>query len=153
MSKITDFYEGIGKDCEDRSLWYILGQNDSYLEFSHDLIQWLFPLKESSNFNPDAPIITDEDVQLFHSNPKLQENLRHALARFKLFLGMNDGNFNRSIFEFPNHNWLRITRCLKSLKLLGLGKEADEFFRELTKIHQQGYVSENSYSYWVEAVK
>ncbi len=153
MSCLTDFYDG-GQDCEGRTLWYILAQNDSYLEFGHDWVQWLFPLPEPSNFNPDAPILTEDDIKLFYANPKLQENLRQSFNRFITFLGMDNGSYNKVIFSFPNHNWFRITRVLRSLSLLGLKDEAQAFFMSLKHIHEkEGQVSDNSFSYWEEAVK
>jgi hypothetical protein len=40
-----------GRMIEDIWLW------DSHrLEYTHDYIQWLFPLKQKSRFNPDAPL-------------------------------------------------------------------------------------------------
>jgi hypothetical protein len=52
-----------------------------------------------------------------------------------------------------NHNWFRISRILKSLRILGCEKEAVAFYKYLKKIHEEnGWVSDNSFSYWKEAV-
>lgn len=153
MSQLTDFFDETGTDAEGRKFWEILSQNDSYWEFSHDYVQWVFPLPEPSNFNPDAPLLTEEDIQLFHANPKLRTNLNNALVRFKDFIGLSKEPYNKLAFEFPNHNWMRITRVLRSCTLLGLKEEAEAFFAILKKIHEEdGLVSDHSFNYWKEAV-
>ena len=40
---------------------------------------------------------------------------------------------HRDIWMHLNHNWLRFTRILKSLTILGLNEEAMAFFRFLEK--------------------
>lgn len=154
MSKIIDFYNETSTDDDGRKISFIWMQNDGYLEFDHSYVQWLFPLPEPSNFNPDAPLLTEEDILLFHANPDLRNNLRNSLVRFLKFLGIeNDTTYKKPIFEHANHNWFRITRILKSLRLLGLENEAIAFYKVLKKIHEEdGLVSENSFSYWKEAV-
>ena len=47
-----------------------------------------------------------------------------------------------------NHNWLRFTRILKSLTILGLNDEAMEFFKFL----QRKVGNVQSMSYWRKAV-
>lgn len=153
MSELLDFYLNNGTDVEGRKISEILIQNDAYFEFEHSYIQWLFPLTEPSNFNPDAPLLTDEDILLFRVNPDLRNNLRNSLVRFLEFLGIENDTYKKSMFEHANHNWFRITRVLKSLRLLGLENEAVAFYKLLNKIHEEdGLVSENSFSYWKEAV-
>lgn len=166
MSKLTDFYSGNGTDSEGRMLEEILQWGDDRLEFAHDYIQWLFPLREPSNFNPDAPILTDEDIALWQANPVLSENMLRAFRVYLHFLGLEyDELFTvkpaewfadrRVIWRYPNHNWLRITRVISSLKAIGtpsLVIAADAFFECLTRLHKEdGYVSENSFTYWQEA--
>jgi len=162
MSQLTEFYLGEGKDCEQRTLHEILAEDDGYLEFCHDYIQWLFPLAESSNFNPDAPIVTEEDVQAFKTDPMLPHNMRKSFRRFLNFLGLRydekvkwvfkDVNYKEAMWKHTNHNWLRITRVLASLKLFGLEEECQAFFKCLKRLHEEeGLVSDNSFSYWKAA--
>ena len=160
MINIVDFYLEETVDSDGRKITEIWAENDDYFEFCHNYIQWLFPLEEPSNFNPDAPLLTKENIQIFKANPKLRNNLLTSFVRFLKFLGLEYSSveiferedFNPLLFKFSNHNWFRITRVLKSLKLLGLEKEAHELFNYLKKIHDKGCVSENSFSYWKEAV-
>lgn len=169
MSKLTDFYSGVGEDCEGRLLEDILQWGPARLEFGHTYIQWVFPLREFSNFNPDAPLLTDEDIQLFKANPVMQENLLRSFKVYLNFLGLEVilGDYHkvqkaphfeeecRGLFRQANHNWLRITRVITCLKTIGtpmLVDAADAFYLCLRKLHEEeGLVSENSFTYWTQA--
>jgi hypothetical protein len=61
MSQLLDFYRGTQLDSSGRMLHEIWDWTDDDLEAIHDFIQWLFPLPEPSQFNPDAPLLTPED--------------------------------------------------------------------------------------------
>jgi hypothetical protein len=161
MSKLTEFYNGTGEDCEGRKIDRIWIENDSYFEYCHDYIQWLFPLPEPSNFNPDAPLLTEDDITIFKANPIIHANLISSFRRFLAFLGLYYENevfqcdgFDANVFKVPNHNWFRITRVLRSLRTLGCEKEAVAFYKYLKKIHEEdGLVNDNSFSYWKEAME
>lgn len=161
MSKITDFYSGTSTDCDGRSLQDIWNKDDEFWEYAHNYIQWLFPLNEVSNFNPDAPILTEEDVALFKSDNKVQLNFIMSFCRFLNFLGLDYEDkkvvetefFEPIVFMMANHNWLRITRVLKSLVLVGLDKEALAFYETLKMFREErGWASDNAFSYWKGAV-
>lgn len=74
-SKIIEFYSLRIPDNRNRLLIDIWHQNDNWLEVTHDYIQWLFPLKEESQFNENAPILKIEDISEFSTSPFLKENL------------------------------------------------------------------------------
>jgi hypothetical protein len=174
MSKIIDFYLKEGLDSEGRSLEELLSWSDWAIETSHTTIQWLFPLKEPSNFNPDAPLLTDEDIAQWNERSVdggvLRMNLADSFYRFLRFLGLvatwDDigelkvvlaDNFNERmplIWERFNHNFLRITRCLASLRLLGLQPEADAFYKRLQALYESRRfpIPENTFNFWTEAV-
>src|SRR5205814_6608900 len=138
-----DFYRGEGTDAEGRRLDTVLAWDDDSLEAVHDFIQWLFPLPEPSRFNPDAPLLSPADVAAFRQDAQLRTNLRRSFERILPFLGLAetaDGevvegpNFARraaDVWDYPNHNWLRITRILRSLRLLGLEAESQALYRRL----------------------
>jgi hypothetical protein len=56
-SPVVAFLEGEGTDAGGRTVFEVLAMNDVALEHTHDFIQWLFPLPESSEAVPDAPCI------------------------------------------------------------------------------------------------
>lgn len=78
MSAIVDFYrdeKGVANPSG-YSLFDILHNwEDGDWEGVHDFIQWVFPLKEPSNFNPDAPLLTEEDIALFRADDDLKTAL------------------------------------------------------------------------------
>src|ERR1022692_960125 len=118
MSRLLDFYRGLGTDIEGRLLEDILAWPDDDLEEVHDFIQWLFPLPEPSQYNSDSPLLTNQDIAAFKSDLVLQANLMKSFERILAFLGLAlsegkvaDGpNFKARVADVwasPNHNWLR----------------------------------------------
>lgn len=165
MSRLLNFYRLEERDSEGRMLQEIWAWDDDDLEHCHDFIQWMFPLDEPSALNADAPMVTKEDRAAFRSESQLQSAMRRSLSIFLVFLGLAitaDGRvvpgaqFDRrlSLWKYPNHNWLRITRVLKSLRLLGFEKEAKMLWDCLKQLHENdGLVSDDSFSYWRDAVQ
>jgi hypothetical protein len=163
MNAILEFYRLEKPDSEGRMLQQYWSWGHDILERRHDFIQWMFPLAEASAFNRDAPLVTREVSEAFVREPLLQTNLRRSLDVFLNFLGLEYAGgqvapavifeHRLSIWRQTNHNWLRITRLLKSLRLLGLEKECRALWDCLKKLHEEkGYVSDESYYYWLEAM-
>jgi hypothetical protein len=166
MSRLLDFYRGEGMDCEGRSLDDILAWPDDDLEAVHDFIQWLFPLPEPSQFNPDAPVLTEADIAAFKSDPVLRANLSKSFDRILGFLGFalaGDGkvvegdNFSARIpdvWAMSNHNWLRISRILRSLTLLGMESQAQALYERLSAyfVSRKFPIPANTFRYWTDAV-
>jgi len=132
------FYRGEGRTNTGYTLHGILGWDDDTWEHLHDFIQWVFPNERRSDFNPDAPTLTPELISLWASDPVLGDNFNLAFARWLRFVGLErtasqgfrftDGasSVNRSVWAFPNHNWLRITRVLTCLRLLHHADAAEQ---------------------------
>jgi len=167
MSRLLDFYRGQANDVEGRFLKDIWTWDDDKLEAVHDFIQWLFPLPEPSQFNSDAPLLTEQDIAAFKSDPILQANLMKSYERILGFLGLTlaaggkvveGANFSARIpdvWAFPNHNWLRITRILRCLTLLGMSAQAQALFDRLGAFYhgRRFPIPANTFRYWTEAVK
>ena len=167
MSPLLDFYLGNGADTEGRRLVEICQWDDDQLEEVHDFVQWLFPLPEPSQFNPDAPLLSQEDIAAFRSDPALRRNLLISFERILRFLGLSeekdgsivaDANFAvraPDVWLAPNHNWLRITRILRSLGLLGCRTQAQALFRWLEKQYtRRKYpITSETFAYWQAAVQ
>ncbi len=163
MSRLTDFYRGLGTDSEGRTLAQIWSYSDDLLEAVHDFIQWIFPLREPSGFNPDAPLLTDADIAEFRSDPELRGNLLRSFGVFLAFLGLRyedgrvmpapDFEARRGVWLYPNHNWLRITRVLASTRLLGLEEASRAFFESLRQLRDGGRsgISADTFRYWEKA--
>lgn len=78
MSRLVDFYRGTKTDIEGRLLTDILSWPNDDFEEVHDFIQWLFPWMEPSQNNPDAPLLTNEDIAVFRNDPVIQANLKKS---------------------------------------------------------------------------
>jgi hypothetical protein len=162
MSPIVRFYSGQGTDDRRRSLADIQALDDARMEYIHDFIQWMFPLRDRSAYNPEAPVLTDDDVREFHDRPELRAALRRSFEAFLRFLGLEyaDGSVRETerfprrakVFEIPNHNWLRITRVLLCLHTLGLVDESRAFFDYLQGVYEQRRgVTDDTFAYWRDA--
>jgi hypothetical protein len=165
MSRLLDFYRGDAADAEGRFLKEILAWHDGEWEMVHDFIQWLFPLPEPSRFNADAPLLTAEDIAAFHAEKQLRAGLRESYDRFLEFVGLAlagdkvvEGEEFASrvpdIWASWNHNWLRISRVLRTLKLLGLETEAQAFCDWLESVYKSRRfpITPETFSYWSDAV-
>jgi hypothetical protein len=164
MSRLLDFYRGTGSDNRGRTLAEIWAYSDEQLEDVHDFIQWLFPLRMPSRFNADAPLLTPIDIAAFRAEPALRENLRRSLDLFLGFLGLRweaghvaraDDFDRRHVFDYPDHNWLRITRVLTSTRLLGLEEESRAFFEFLKALREEERtgITAETFGYWERAAR
>ncbi|KAL8664338.1 MAG: hypothetical protein Q9202_003153 [Teloschistes flavicans] len=177
------FYDPVHEspDARGRTLSTILSWPRSRLESSHDYIQNLFPLPERSPYNPSAPIIDELTFRTFRSSKDLQNQLRHSLICMAKFYGFTDilvdGNeddgeegggglaFEPQEQRFDeasrhwlmpfNHNHLRITRIIRSCRILGLEADALAFHDAVSAaaLQKLGDKVERSRMYWERAAK
>ncbi len=165
MSQLTDFYACRAPDSEGRYLGQILDCSDEELETVDDYIQWLFPVPEPSQFNRNAPLLTKEDIAAFQGDLTLQTHLYKSFVRILAFLGLEidfrgvveSDNFwerEKDVWSYPNHNWFRVTRILRSLSLLGFRGQARALFRWLEAAYtsRKYPITEETFGYWSEAV-
>ena len=120
--EIVGFLEGKLPDHRGRILAMLLQQTDHQAETNHDYIQWLFPLDEPSRSVNGAPVLTALDIDEIRQSSLAQANLGESARWFIGFLERNDHWITKY-----NHNHLRITRVIKSLRLLASDEAADEF--------------------------
>jgi hypothetical protein len=134
--RIVEFYACEGTDDLGRTLDTILGFDDLQLEATHNFIQWLFPMFVPSPVNPSAPIVDKTTQKDFRNVPDLKANLCAACRRMLRFYGLEcetlcppsnlirpDGTFSSKAMSWlspNNHNHLRLTRIMTSLRLLDL---------------------------------
>lgn len=145
--KLVLFYHGLGKDTKDRTIRDIHDMSDPDFENNHDFIQWMFPTKTPSRFNPDAPLLDDETICRLKDSHTFPPYFEASLVRFFRFLEIDykiqtDGEFQ--IVKIPvkglhwlqsnNHNLLRLARVMECCKLLGYQKTAESLFEALLDI-------------------
>lgn len=100
----------------------MLAFDDGRLERTHDFIQWLFPLPERSGAQPDAPVLTPDNIAALRASITAQAVLAAATDRMAAFYRDTDHWLASS-----DHNHLRITRIIRSLRLLRGDAYADAF--------------------------
>jgi opioid growth factor receptor-like protein len=163
------FYRLEGADARSRTLPDIWSWDAARLEGVHDFIQWLFPLPEPSAFNPQAPILTEQAVEAFRADGHLRQRLLRSLTTMLGFYGLTlasgpggapriapAADFaarSRDWLHAGNHNHLRLTRILGSLRLLGLEEHARALYACLAGIARDHphAVSAATLAYWRQA--
>jgi hypothetical protein len=165
MSRLVRFYRGQATDTQGRSLHQLLFLDDTAFEDIHDFIQWLFPLPEPSAFNSRAPLLTPQDKDTFRGDATLRTELERSFERFLTFLGLmrtaggtiTEGpNFEvrkADVWSGPNHNWLRISRVLRSLYLLGLEEQSKAFYTwlEVQYRSKRFPIPQNTFGFWTRS--
>ncbi|OBZ68903.1 Opioid growth factor receptor-like protein 1 [Grifola frondosa] len=103
------------------------------LEYKHGFIQWLFPLQEEG-MNYQAQALQRHEIKAMKGNPEIIERVIRSYRMMLEFYGMRleskeTGLLARSSRDSASryrnlirssHNYLRISRILKSLSELGL---------------------------------
>ncbi|MCJ1398049.1 hypothetical protein MMC11_001246 [Xylographa trunciseda] len=157
-------------DAKGRTLASILAWSDRKLESCHDYIQVIFPLPEASAFSYVAPVVDQATFEAFHSRADLRSQLRASLKRILGFYGfeLRDTEKGPEITQGPDfasasrnwvtrfdHNHLRITRIIRSLRVLGLEEEARAFFTALQAVYKSsnGRISQKSMMFWARAAE
>ncbi len=147
MSQLLEFLEGKGVNGRGQSLRVVLAKTTKELESEHDYIQWLFPLREPSMCVAGVPVITDDEVAVVRQNDTMQRNLREALERMTRFFLKN---FHWLVPH--DHNHLRITRIIHSVRMLLGDDEAMQFYDHIMECVKGSPVSMSSIMYWRRAV-
>jgi len=161
---LLPFFGGRGQDFEGRTLDQILSWPDKEMESVHDYIQVLFPLPEPTRHNPNAPILDQPTIDAFRKSKQLRLAVRKGFQRMLAFYGLRfygneivlADNFATILSPWIkpfDHNHMRISRMLKSLRLLGLEDEARAFFKALTIIHGLSKIGQKSYENWRAAAQ
>lgn len=162
---ILEFYSGQPND-KGVTLQDIWGWDDDRLEEQHDFIQWLFPI-EKKGVNPTAPPTNSATIEAFKKDKQLQGKMLKSFEVMLSFYGFSrsakgkiimEENFNqkgKNWLSIGNHNYRRITRILKSLRLHGLEKDAQAFLDVLTQvyyIHANQIGGDIPLSFWKSAL-
>jgi hypothetical protein len=167
---LVAFYLGQSTDNRGRTLDEIQSWDDSRLENVHDYIQWLFPLREASGPNPSAPVLDDAQIAAFRTSNELKGRLLESFKVMLSFYGLKYDDTSESPrivkadwFERRkgywltpgNHNYLRITRILKSLQLLSLEEYAHAFLTFLEQLYKEEgeRIGNTTFRYWKSAAR
>ena len=124
-------------DFKNRFLQDIWNYSDEEIEHTHDFIQLLFPLDEESKAVSNR-IYLDSNEAIFRlkANKLVKENIVKSSRWFLLFLARNS-QWKRK----HDHNYLRITRIIKSLRLLVSDGEANKFYKSFIQLIDETHKS------------
>lgn len=166
--KLVEFYAGQATDFAGRRIDDIWRLSLDELEYNHDYIQWLFPLRERSGVQPDVPVLDDATIHAFDASD-LHDRLERSAHVMAGFYGLeiaheDSGVVVRRSSSFDerrrdwltrgNHNFLRLTRIMKSLATLGHEDLAGAWLRALLSIYDDyaNVIGEVTLGYWRDAV-
>jgi hypothetical protein len=143
------FLAGAGPDGRARLVGDVLGFSDQELERHHDFVQWLFPLPVRSSAQPDAPVLDEAQIAAIREDPRATANLHRGSERMLRFYRDTDAWLSPA-----DHNHLRITRIIRSLKLLVGQDAARSFHGTILALHRDAGspVNTGSLRFWKEAV-
>ena len=160
---LLPFYYGQEANNNSVTLQQILNWDDGQLETVHNYIQWLFPLTTPSGPNPTAPVLDQATIQTFQNDVLLKAQLLRSFRRMLTFYGLQMDEATRVITRAPNfnaraavwltpanHNFLRITRIIHSLRLLGLPEYSSAFLTIMQDIarNEGSAIVGNAPTFW-----
>lgn len=162
---IVEFYLGRRADSAGRYLHEIQDWGHDRLEYVHDFIQWLFPLRERSPVNPDAPVLDEGQIAQFRSQSPLRASLLKSFDVMLDFYGFERKDKliarcrlwesrRKNWLSQGNHNYRRITRILKCMSILGLEEYAIGFLGALREVYDEHSmrIGAHTFGFWKEAV-
>jgi hypothetical protein len=144
--------------------------NYSFLERAHGYIQWLFPIREGG-MNHEAQPLSKYESELFQKDVNLQKKMIKSYELILDFYGMklldeksgkisrNEKNWERRYYNLNTsfHNYLRITRILKCLGLVGFEHYKkpllDHFVDEVFKNNQLPNTMKSLVKFWIPTLR
>jgi hypothetical protein len=165
---LIPFYYGIEGNDNHVTLQQILNWDDGQLESVHNYIQWLFPLGSASMYDPTAPVLDQQTIQVFCNDVLLKNQLLRSFRKMLTFYGLQMDETTHVITRAPNfntraavwltpanHNFLRITRMVHSLGLLGLPEYSIAFLtimQDIARNEGRMTVGNDTLRHWQSAV-
>jgi hypothetical protein len=142
------FLTGTGRDGRERLATDVLGFSDQRMEEVHDYIQWLFPLPTRSGAQPGAPVLTQAEIDAIRADQSAQDTLAKATERMLLFY-----QNTRWWLTSYDHNHLRITRIIRSLRILTGPENAQRFYKAILDLNDAAGspVNARSLEFWADA--
>jgi hypothetical protein len=148
------FCEGAA-DERGRTLASLRDVSDQEFEASHDFIQTMFPLMEKSMHHKDSPVLTDDDVKQLIASRSAVSEMALNLIRLGDFLGVSPGRYDEAKQAWwcndGNHNLLRVTRVIRSIRLFGSEVVSKQFCNIVTDIATKRGVNETTKQFWWKA--
>lgn len=157
-----EFIDG-AEDRRGRTFQSILASLDIQLESDNDWVQQVFPTDRPSSVLEDAQdwVLSSENIRDLRE-PSRQKKIHFAYERILRFYHLTNLDWVKSsnlpfwITE-ENHNFSRLSRIIRSLRLAGLDRDAQDLFQRLKHIYDQNTTAkeyfQESFSHWERAAK
>lgn len=145
MSDIVEFFRGVKANQSGLDWFQVISMNNEELEYSHDWVQWIFPLPEPSLAVPSSPVLVAADIHAISKNIELKSAYWVGISRVCDFYISTD-----YWLKYTNHNHKRITRIIRSMKLILGRDEAVLFYDMVMKLNADADnpVSTINSAYW-----
>lgn len=146
---LINFLRGTGPDKYGRTIYDIWNFSDEQLESVHNYIQWIFPLTEPSEQVLGSPYLeNEEDIKVIRDDLDIQDNFIKSLLRMEEFYKDND-----SWLQPNDHNHMRISRILKSTRLLSNPQNTKDFYDFIMlRVKSFKPVTDESLEFWKKAI-
>ena len=142
--RLRDFHSERTKLANGYDRKGLLTMSDAEFERHHGFKQWAFPTPEKSYHNFSAPLLDLGSALWLSQDLKTQEFLEQMSIRFLTFLKNTDAWKARY-----NHNHLRITRILHSLRILHSIELSNWVHDQVRDLAGQSYdLMEKARGYW-----
>ena len=148
MASLCNFLTGHETNSSGWLLSHVWKFNDTQIENTHTFIQWVFPTDEPSRATPGSPVLNEQQILKIQNSEQAKQNLSKSADWFFNFLRRN--NYWRKAHD---HNHLRITRVIKSLRLLCGDDEADYFKEQFWQLlgADISQIPSKTIEYWEDA--
>ena len=142
------FLTNQGPDFKGRALDEIWAYSDNEIESTHDFVQIVFPTNKPSQATFNKLYLDNEIlIENLKNNSAVTNNLKKSASWYLSFLERND-----TWQKGYDHNQLRITRVIESLRLLVSDEAADEFYKDILRLVKDPTIlSQTTLKFWEEA--
>lgn len=144
---LLKFFRNEEPDTEGRMIEDILRFTPDEIERIHNFIQWIFPTRNASAINPNAPLVTSEFEEAFLKDELAQKNYCRTCRLYLNYIGFDCQGCTCAIkrkkqsetrfYNLPHHNLLRISRVLNSLKETGHKECSSKLYELMMKDLQE----------------
>ena len=145
---ILNFLIGNVADSNNRFIYDIWKMHDFEIENTHNFVQWIFPLNEKSQAVPNSPILTENEILQISNSTIAKKNIEKSSKWYLNFLDKN-----RYWISHSDHNHLRITRAIKSLRLIHSEEEAEKFKRNIFNLIEgnENKINTRTLKFWEDS--
>jgi|TARA_B110000971_G_scaffold214881_1_gene247541 hypothetical protein len=135
-------------DFKGRMIQDIWNFSDEEIESQHDFIQIIFPLnKKSQSVFHGHYLENEEIIKSLKNDEQIKQAIIKSSSWFLSFLKRNYYWNNRH-----DHNHLRITRVIESLRLIVSNEEADKFHKSILEIIKgNNKINNRTLEFWKNA--